>query len=61
MPTRVRAAGWNSPTCSKAASGATNADSPLYKREWNLTLFAGVSFALYRSERTVDSASEPFD
>ncbi|GAA0586135.1 hypothetical protein GCM10009416_25590 [Craurococcus roseus] len=42
-------------------TGAANADSPLYKREWNLTLFAGVSFSLYRSERTVDSASEPFD
>ncbi len=42
-------------------TGAANADSPLYKREWNLTLFAGVSFSLYRSAATVDSASEPFD
>ena len=42
-------------------TGATNADSPLYRREWNATLFGGVSIALYRSEATVDSASEPFD
>ncbi len=42
-------------------TGAANADSPLYRREWNVTLVGGVSFSLYRSERTVDSASEPFD
>jgi MipA family protein len=42
-------------------SGAANADSPLYRREWNLTLVAGVSLSLYRSAATVDSASEPFD
>ena len=42
-------------------SGATNADSPLYRREWNVTLIGGVSFSLYRSAAAVDSASEPFD
>ncbi len=42
-------------------TGAANADSPLYRREWNVTLVGGVSFSLYRSDRTVDSASEPFD
>jgi MipA family protein len=42
-------------------SGATNADSPLYRHEWNVTLLGGVSIALYRSAATVDSASEPFD
>ena len=42
-------------------SGATNADSPLFRRDWNVTLFGGVSIALYRSEATVDSATEPFD
>lgn len=42
-------------------SGASNADSPLYRREWNAALFGGVSISLYRSAATVDSASEPFD
>ncbi|MBX6744501.1 MAG: MipA/OmpV family protein [Acetobacteraceae bacterium] len=42
-------------------SGATNADSPLFRREFNFTLLGGVSFALYRSEATVASAAEPFD
>jgi MipA family protein len=42
-------------------SAAANEGSPLFRREWNATLFAGVSIALYRSERTVDSAAEPFD
>ncbi len=42
-------------------SGATNAGSPLFRREFNVTLLAGVSFALYQSEATVSSAAEPFD
>jgi outer membrane scaffolding protein for murein synthesis (MipA/OmpV family) len=42
-------------------SGATNADSPLYRREFNATLVGGLSFSLYQSETTVDSAAEPFD
>jgi len=42
-------------------SGASNADSPLYKREFNATLVGGVSFSLYRSATMVDSGAEPFD
>lgn len=42
-------------------SGAENADSPLFKRDWNFTLVAGVAIALYRTEATVASAAEPFD
>lgn len=42
-------------------SGATNADSPLYKREFNATLVGGISFSLYRSAAMVDSGAEPFD
>ena len=42
-------------------SGATHAGSPLYRREWNVTLVGGVSISLYRSDAAVDSASEPFD
>jgi outer membrane scaffolding protein for murein synthesis (MipA/OmpV family) len=42
-------------------TGATNADSPLFRREWNVTLVGGVSISLYRSDAAVDSASEPFD
>jgi MipA family protein len=42
-------------------SGATNADSPLYRREFNATLVGGISFSLYRSEATVESTAEPFD
>lgn len=42
-------------------SGATNADSPLFRREFNFTLIGGVSFALYRSEATVASTTQPFD
>lgn len=41
--------------------GATNDDSPLYKREWNTSLALGVSWSLYRSEATVASTSSPFD
>lgn len=42
-------------------SGAANDGSPLFRREWNVALFGGVSIALYRSAATVSSASEPFD
>lgn len=42
-------------------SGAANADSPLFRREFNATLIGGVSVSLYRSEATVGSAAEPFD
>lgn len=42
-------------------TGATNEDSPLYRREWNATVVGGVSISLYRSDAAVESASEPFD
>ena len=42
-------------------SGAANADSPLFRSEFNATLVAGLSYSLYRSTATVASASEPFD
>ncbi len=42
-------------------SGATNADSPLFRSDLNVTLVGGLSFALYRSEATVASTAEPFD
>ena len=42
-------------------SGATNAGSPLFRREWNGAVFGGVSISLYRSAETVGSAAEPFD
>lgn len=42
-------------------SGASNADSPLFRSEFNATLVGGLSFALYRSATQVDSAAEPFD
>lgn len=42
-------------------SGATNADSPLFRREFNATVLGGLSVSLYRSDATVSSAAEPFD
>lgn len=42
-------------------SGARNADSPLYRSEWNGTVVAGFAFSLWRSEARVDVASQPFD
>ncbi len=41
--------------------GAANADSPLFRSETNLTVAAGFSWSLYRSEATVAASSEPFD
>ncbi len=41
--------------------GATNDGSPLFRREWNTSVALGFSWSLYRSERTVDSTSSPFD
>jgi outer membrane scaffolding protein for murein synthesis (MipA/OmpV family) len=41
--------------------GATNDDSPLFKREWNTSVALGFSFSLYRSEATIASSSSPFD
>jgi outer membrane protein len=42
-------------------SGATNADSPLFRSEFNATVVGGLSFTLYRSDATVPSAAQPFD
>jgi outer membrane scaffolding protein for murein synthesis (MipA/OmpV family) len=42
-------------------AGAANAESPLFRSEWNGTLVGGISISLYRSESTVSSAAEPYD
>lgn len=42
-------------------SGATNADSPLFRSEWNVSVVAGFAFSFWRSEATVNAASQPFD
>jgi outer membrane scaffolding protein for murein synthesis (MipA/OmpV family) len=42
-------------------SGAANADSPLFRNEWNFSVVAGFAFSLWRSEATVNAASQPFD
>jgi MipA family protein len=42
-------------------SGATNADSPLFRNEWNFSVVAGFAISLWRSEATVSAASQPFD
>jgi outer membrane protein len=42
-------------------SGAANADSPLFRNEWNVSVVAGFAVSLWRSEATVDAASQPFD
>ena len=42
-------------------SGAANADSPLFRSEWNATVVGGISVSLYRSEATVASGAEPYD
>lgn len=42
-------------------SGAANADSPLFRREWNYAVAAGFSWTFLRSGRLVDTSVEPFD
>lgn len=42
-------------------SGAANADSPLFRSEWNVSLVGGVSVTLYSSTATAASTAEPFD
>ena len=42
-------------------SGATNADSALYRAEWNFSAVAGIAISLWRSEARVDVAAQPFD
>jgi len=41
-------------------SGATNADSPLFRSEWGYAVAAGFRWILYRSERTVEGSIDPF-
>lgn len=42
-------------------SGAANAGSPLFRREWNASVVAGIAVSLWRSEARVDIAAQPFD
>ena len=42
-------------------SGVANADSPLFRSEWNASVVAGFAFSLWRSEARVDVTSQPFD
>ncbi|MBK1838563.1 MipA/OmpV family protein [Azospirillum sp. YIM B02556] len=42
-------------------SGATNDDSPLYKRTLNLSVGAGFTFSLYRSDSRVSAVSDILD
>jgi outer membrane scaffolding protein for murein synthesis (MipA/OmpV family) len=42
-------------------SGATNADSPLFRSDFNATVVGGLSFTLYRSDATIPTAAQPFD
>jgi len=42
-------------------SGAANADSPLFRREWNVSVVTGIAVALWRSDARVDVAAQPFD
>lgn len=40
---------------------ASNRDSPLFRRDWNLSVAAGFSWSLWRSEATVAVDDDPFD
>ncbi len=42
-------------------SGAANADSPLFRTEWNVSVAAGFAISLWRSEARVDVSAQPFD
>ncbi|WP_376098268.1 MipA/OmpV family protein [Roseomonas sp. CCTCC AB2023176] len=42
-------------------SGAANADSPLHRRDWNVTGVAGFAWSFYTSTATVASSADPFD
>lgn len=41
--------------------GATNAGSPLFRSDLNVTLVAGVTWSLYQSTARVSASAEPFD
>lgn len=42
-------------------SGARNAESPLFRSDWNVSVVAGFAFSFWRSDATVDAAAQPFD
>lgn len=42
-------------------SGSANANSPLFRSEWNASVVGGFAFSLWRSEARVDVTSQPFD
>lgn len=42
-------------------SGARNADSPLFRSDWNVSVVAGFAFSFWQSAATVDAAAQPFD
>jgi outer membrane scaffolding protein for murein synthesis (MipA/OmpV family) len=42
-------------------SGAANADSPLFRSDWNFAVVAGFAVSLWRSEAKVNAAAQPFD
>jgi outer membrane scaffolding protein for murein synthesis (MipA/OmpV family) len=41
--------------------GASNRDSPLFRRDWNISVAAGFSFSIWRSDATVAVDRDPFD
>lgn len=42
-------------------TGATNADSPLFRRDFNVSVAAGFSWTLYRSTDTVAATADPLE
>lgn len=42
-------------------AGAANADSPLHRRDWNVSAVAGFAWSFYASSATVASSADPFD
>jgi outer membrane scaffolding protein for murein synthesis (MipA/OmpV family) len=42
-------------------TGAANADSPLFRRDFNLSVAAGFAWTLYRSADTVSAALDPLE
>lgn len=42
-------------------TGAANADSPLFRRDFNFSVAAGFSWTLYRSTETVPATAEPLE
>ncbi len=42
-------------------AGAANADSPLHRRDWNVTAVGGFAWSFWTSSATVASSADPFD